>query len=152
MSSLAAISFLRRTLLLGGSELALLTLTIIRVYGVNVDVAMRKTAAICSSITDTLKSDLFNFIKWNICSQFYVDVKTINICLSLWNHCLGEFSNLVSCRVLFYWSEFTVTKNQCSYWNRVNCKTPWSIRSLRHCWPSYIQPWTCSHFRNCVHP
>jgi len=49
------------------------------IFGVNVDVAMCKTAVKCPSIVRTLKSDLFNFIKKNVCSQLYVDVKVDNI-------------------------------------------------------------------------
>jgi len=37
------------------------------IFGVNDDDAMRKTAAKYSPVILTLKSDLFNFIKENVC-------------------------------------------------------------------------------------
>jgi hypothetical protein len=47
--------------------------------GVNVGIAMCKTTAEFSSVIRILKTDLFNFIKENFCSQLYVDAKIVNI-------------------------------------------------------------------------
>jgi hypothetical protein len=48
----------------------------------DIDFAVHKTAVKYSSVINTLKSDLFNLNKENVCLQFYVIAKTHNVFIS----------------------------------------------------------------------
>jgi len=49
------------------------------IFGVSAGVAVHRSAAKCSCVICTLKSDLFNFVREDVYSQLYVDSKIDNI-------------------------------------------------------------------------